>query len=81
LFNQHDKKWRPYENALAERMNRTIKEEFGLGEMIKTKQQASQLIKEAVILYNNYRPHLSSHYKTTNEVHKKSLIAPTTIKD
>lgn len=28
----------PYENALAERMNRTIKEEFGLGEEIKTKE-------------------------------------------
>ncbi len=30
----------PYENALAERMNRTIKEEFGLGEEIKNKQLA-----------------------------------------
>ena len=71
----------PYENALAERMNRTIKEEFGLGEIIKTKKHAKQLIKEAVSLYNNYRPHLSLQYKTPTEVHKKSLMALTTTKD
>lgn len=63
----------PYENALAERMNRTIKEEFGLGEILKTKQQGKQLIKEAIYLYNNYRPHLSLKYKTPNQVHKKML--------
>ena len=61
----------PYENALAERMNRIIKEEFGLGETLKTKQHSYQLIKEAVYLYNNYRPHLSLNYKTPNEAHKK----------
>ena len=64
----------PNENALAERMNRTLKEEFGLGEVIKTRQQAYQLAKEAVFMYNNLRPHLSLNYKTPNEVHKKSLI-------
>lgn len=71
----------PYENALAERMNRTLKEEFGLGEVIKTKQQATQLLKEAVALYNNYRPHLSLNYQTPDEVHKKSLLIVTTNRD
>jgi transposase InsO family protein len=61
----------PYENALAERMNRTIKEEFGLGEILKTKEHGKQLIKEAVYVYNNYRPHLSLNYNTPNEMHKK----------
>ena len=61
----------PYENALAERMNRTIKEEFGLGESLKSKKIAAQMIKEAVYLYNNYRPHLSLNYKTPNQIHKK----------
>lgn len=61
----------PYENALAERMNRTIKEEFGLGESLKSKKIAEQMIKEAVYLYNNYRPHLSLNYKTPNQIHKK----------
>lgn len=61
----------PYENALAERMNRTIKEEFGLGESLKSKQIAEQMIKEAVYIYNNYRPHLALNYKTPEQVHKK----------
>jgi len=59
------------ENALAERMNRTIKEEFGLGEILKTKEHGKQLIKEAVYVYNNYKPHLSLNYNTPNEMHKK----------
>lgn len=71
----------PYENALAERMNRTLKEEFGLGEVIKTKQQAKQLLKEAVALYNKYRPHLSLNCKTPDEVHKKSLMKVISIRD
>lgn len=61
----------PYENALAERMNRTIKEEFGLGKSLKSKQIAEQMVKEAVQLYNNYRPHLALNYKTPEQVHKK----------
>ena len=32
----------PYENALAERMNRTLKEEFGLGQTLTTKTQAKK---------------------------------------
>ena len=61
----------PYENALAERMNRTLKEEFGLGEVIKTRQQAYQLVKEAVYLYNHKRPHSSLNYQTPEQIHKK----------
>ena len=45
----------PYENALAERMNRTLKDEFGLGEIIKTKEMAYKMVDEAVFLYNNIR--------------------------
>lgn len=61
----------PYENALAERMNRTLKEEFGLGEILKTKEIAYKMVEEAVFLYNNLRPHCSLNYQTPQEVHKK----------
>ncbi len=60
----------PYENALAERMNRTIKEEFGLDRKIKSKNQVRQVIKESITLYNEYRPHLALNMQTPNEVHK-----------
>lgn len=58
-----------YENALAETMNRTLKEEFGLDQTIKTKQQAFYLTKEAINLYNHYKPHLSLKMKTPNQIH------------
>lgn len=59
----------PYENALAERMNRTLKEEFGLGRVLKTKAQAKQITKEAVDLYNNIRPHLALKMNKPEQVH------------
>jgi transposase InsO family protein len=62
----------PYENALAERMNRTIKEEFCLDHILKGKTQTLQAIKEAIWLYNNYRPHQSLSLKTPNQVHQKT---------
>lgn len=71
----------PYENALAERMNRTLKEEFGLGRIINTRQQAYQLVAEAVEIYNQRRPHLSLSMKTPNNVHlqKSQLLEATGI--
>lgn len=61
----------PYENALAERMNRTIKEEFCLDQILANKNQAIQAVKEAIWLYNNYRPHQSLSMKTPNQQHQK----------
>lgn len=60
----------PYENALAERMNRTIKEEFGMNKILKSKSQAFLLVQESVSLYNNYRPHLALKLKTPTEVYQ-----------
>lgn len=63
----------PYENALAERMNRTLKEEFGLGRILTSRQQAFTLAAEAVELYNQRRPHLSLNMKTPNNVHLQKI--------
>lgn len=59
----------PYENAMAERMNRTLKEEFGLGTVLKSREHAKLLIKQAVEIYNKYRPHLSLKMKTPEMAH------------
>lgn len=67
----------PYENALAERMNRTLKEEFGLGNVLRSKMHAKLLTEEAVKLYNNYRPHLSLKMKTPEMVYQQ--IIPITL--
>ena len=59
----------PYENALAERMNRTIKEEFGLGNILTKREIAYQLVNEAVYNYNNKRPHWALELNTPNNIH------------
>jgi transposase InsO family protein len=60
----------PYENALAERMNRTIKEEFCLDNGVPSFEIAQQCIREAVDLYNSLRPHLALGGATPTSVHK-----------
>ena len=60
----------PYENALAERMNRTIKEEFGMDRVLKNKEQLNQLVSESIALYNQKRPHLALNMKTPEQIYK-----------
>jgi putative transposase len=57
------------ENALAERMNGILKSEYGLGQKIKTKLQARQLVAQGVQLYNERRPHTALAYRTPAAVH------------
>lgn len=63
----------PYENALAERMNRTIKEEFGMDRIMKNKEQVKKLVEESIILYNNKRPHLALKMKTPEQVYNTKI--------
>lgn len=49
----------PYENALAERMNRTIKEEFLITEKIRDYELLKKTVAESIDIYNAERPHLS----------------------
>lgn len=60
-----------YQNALAERMNGILKEEF-ITVRPKTIDMARQIVDESVKIYNSRRPHLSLKYKTPNQMHKKS---------
>lgn len=60
----------PYDNALAERMNRTLKEEFNLYYTLKDTNQAKQVVKESIELYNSYRPHLALDFYVPNDIHK-----------
>lgn len=47
----------PYENALAERMNRTMKEEFLLIEKFRDYQLLQKTVAGSVDIYNMERPH------------------------
>lgn len=48
-----------YENALAERVNGILKNEFLLGETFNSKTMAHDAVNEAIKLYNDVRPHFS----------------------
>ncbi len=58
-----------YENAVAERVNGTLKSEFMLGETLASFETAKQLVREAVKTYNNERPHLTLNYNTPDDVY------------
>ena len=57
-----------YQNALAERVNGILKDEF-LFMLPDDLAQARLLVDQAVRLYNEERPHLSLCYLTPNQVH------------
>jgi transposase InsO family protein len=60
-------KGNPYENAVAERINGILKEEFMLSETFRTKDLAYRAVKEAIETYNELRPHMSINYMTPNQ--------------
>lgn len=59
----------PYENALAERINRTLKYEFALNQTIPNKTIAEKMTRRAISIYNGKRPHDSLDGRTPNDVH------------
>ncbi len=60
-------KGNPYENAVAERINGILKDEFMLKETFASKELAYKAITEAIETYNNLRPHMSLGYMTPNQ--------------
>lgn len=66
-----------YQNAMAERINGIIKHEFLITKPTDT-YQAGLMIKQAVRLYNERRPHLALNYLTPNLFHKQKILASIT---
>ena len=59
-----------YENAIAERVNGILKDEFYLDQCFFDTRYAVKATKNAIYIYNNKRLHLSLGYKTPNMVFK-----------
>ncbi|TXG36711.1 IS3 family transposase [Seonamhaeicola maritimus] len=59
-----------YENALAERVNGILKDEFYLDQTFTDTAHAKRATKNAINLYNEIRLHLSLDYKIPNMVYK-----------
>jgi transposase InsO family protein len=63
-----------YQNALAERVNGILKQEF-LMTKCNTGKELEQLIQQSIVAYNQKRPHLSLDMKTPDEIHKRACEA------
>jgi transposase InsO family protein len=70
----------PYENAVAERINGILKQEFNIDKYNKDLPIMKQIIKETVAIYNERRPHLSNHMLTPNQMHDQSKLIMKTYK-
>lgn len=62
----------PLENAIAERINGIIKEEYLHNYQVNNLKEAKELLKAVVDLYNNERPHMSISNLTPNQVHQST---------
>ena len=62
-----------YENAIAERINGILKDEFYLDQVFYSLSHARDAVKNAVKIYNSKRLHLSLDYKTPDSVFKMVL--------
>ncbi len=65
----------PLENAIAERVNGIIKEEYLDDYKIDDIQEAKELLDAVIKLYNNERPHMSIGNLTPNQVHQNNIKA------
>lgn len=64
----------PLENAIAERVNGIIKEEYLLDYSVKDIKEAKKVLAFVVHLYNQERPHSSIGNLMPNQVHENNLI-------
>ena len=70
----------PYENAVAERINGILKQEFFIDNFNQTLPITTSLVKNAIEIYNEKRPHYSNYMLTPNQMHKQSKIKMRTYK-
>lgn len=62
-----------YENAMDERVNRILKDEFYLDQTFINTTHAKRDAKNAINLYNQIRLHVSLNYKTPSMVYHLSV--------
>lgn len=64
----------PYANAVAERVNGILKQEFLLESFDVNLKAMRTIVKQSVDIYNNLRPHWSCHSLTPQEMHQQDKL-------
>ncbi len=70
----------PYENAVAERVNGILKQEFMIDAHHQDTAIMKIIVKESIEIYNNQRPHYSNYMLTPEQMHAQSKIQMRTYK-
>jgi transposase InsO family protein len=70
----------PYENAIAERVNGILKQEFAVDTYHESLNIMRKIVKEAIEVYNNQRPHYSNYMLTPSQMHNQSELQMRTYK-
>ena len=64
----------PYANAVAERVNGILKQEFFLEDINLSLPMMKHVVSDAIRTYNTMRPHLSCSYLTPEQMHHQSFV-------
>jgi putative transposase len=64
----------PYANAIAERVNGILKQEFQLEEYNVKLPVMKELVKNSIEIYNKNRPHFSCEMNTPEQMHKQCSV-------
>ena len=70
----------PYQNAVAERINGILKQEFSIDKYDVETKLRRKIVDESIEIYNELRPHFSNHYLTPNQMHRQNKIKMRTYK-
>ena len=70
----------PYANAVAERVNGIIKNEFILGNFHQDLLIMMKIVRQSIDIYNEQRPHLSCKMNTPKQMHSQDQIKIKTYK-
>jgi putative transposase len=69
-----------YENAVAERINGILKQEFMIDKYHQSLDVMKKIVEESIEIYNSQRPHYSNYMLTPNQMHLQSQIKMRTYK-
>lgn len=70
----------PYENAVAERINGILKQEFDIDKYDLETPLRRKIVDDSIEIYNELRPHFSNHYLTPNQMHEQQTLQMKTYK-
>jgi len=73
-------KYDPYANAVAERVNGILKDEFELEQYEVDSGSMKKLVKNSVKIYNTKRPHYSCYMLTPEQIHHQRTVKIRTYK-